>query len=303
MRRARCFWLGAISLLHGAAAPASFAASLADFAPFSLTSGASTLLPGRLYIPPAAVSDPTTQRPMILFLHGAGESGTNNAAQVNGNIDNLLAEAKRRGAFLYAPQTNAGWSNMTVLNRVDAMLDRALAEHPVDASRVYVTGISMGGGGTWNMLARFEDRFAAAVPICAVSPNTSFNAADMIDMPIWAFHARDDGVVSYTSTRNVVTRILSAAGEPLPSYPVRPQSDFAFVSSTLDLRHTEYRLGGHGIWGRVYATPAMYEWLFSHTTAVPEPAGVSAWLIAAWVGVRRPKRRAPSACAKPATRR
>lgn len=61
-------------------------------------------------------------------MHGAGESGTNNAAQVNGNIDNLLAEAKRRGAFLYAPQTNGGWSSATILDRVASMLDRALAE-------------------------------------------------------------------------------------------------------------------------------------------------------------------------------
>lgn len=273
-------------MIHAAACNA---ASIADFANFSLTSGGNTLLPGRLYIPPAAVGDPSTPRPLVLFLHGAGESGTNNAAQVNGNIDNLLAEAKRREAFLYAPQTNGGWSSATILNRIAGMLDRALVEQPIDPTRVYVTGLSMGGGGTWNMIARFEDRFAAAVPICAVSPNSSFVPGAMNDMPIWAFHARDDGVVSYTSTRNVIAGILTAAGEPLPSYPARPSGDFAYLSPTIDLRHTEYRTGGHGIWGRVYNTPEVYEWMFAHSL-IPEPASVTIAAIGVAMGLSRLRR-------------
>lgn len=254
------------------------AALLSDFADFSLRSGTSTLLPGRLYIPPAAITDPATERPLILFLHGAGESGTNNSAQVNGNIDNLLAEAKRRSAFLYAPQTNAGWANGTILDRVNTMLDRALAEQPIDSTRQYVTGLSMGGGGTWNMLNLFGDRFAAGVPICAVGPTSGFAPARLIDKPIWAFHALNDGTVPYTSTRGVIASILNAAAEPLPAYPVRPTTDFTYISPNLDLRHTEYRIGGHGIWSRVYATPAVHEWMFAHTTAIPEPGGLTlAW--------------------------
>ncbi|MCC6494519.1 MAG: dienelactone hydrolase family protein [Pirellulales bacterium] len=248
-------------------------ALLSDFADFSLRVGATTLLPGRLYIPPAAVADPSAPRPLILFLHGAGESGVNNAAQVNGNIDNLLAEAKRREAFLYAPQTNSGWSSSTILAGINAMLDRALAEQPVDARRVYVTGLSMGGGGTWNMLDQYGQRFAAAVPICAVAPTSGFQPARLAGEPIWAFHAANDSVVSYFTTRNVVSAILNAAGEPLPSYPSRPTADFAYSSPALELRHTEYRTGGHGIWGRVYSTPEVYEWMFAHTT-VPEPTGL-----------------------------
>jgi predicted peptidase len=273
-------------------------ALLSDFVDFSLRSGSTTLLPGRLYIPPAAISDPSTPRPLVLFLHGAGESGTNNSAQVNGNIDNLLAEAKRRSAFLYAPQTNGGWGNATILNRVNTMLDRALAEQPVDTTRQYVTGLSMGGGGTWNMLNLFGDRFAAGVPICAVGPTGGFDPARLIDMPIWAFHALNDGTVPYTSTRGVIASILSAAGEPLPEYPARPTTDFTYVSPELDLRQTEYRVGGHGIWGRVYATAAVHAWMFAHTTAIPEPAALmlaSIGLLGAVARVRR--QRAPLAVA------
>jgi len=268
------------------------AANVSEFADFSLRSGTTTLLPGRLYIPPAAATDPATPRPLILFMHGAGESGTNNAAQVNGNIDNLLAEAKRRGAFLYAPQTNGGWGSATILDRVKTMIDRALAERPVDGGRLYATGLSMGGGGTWNVVNRYSDLFAAAVPICAVSPASGFAAANLLDDAIWAFHARDDGTVSNQASRNVINSILNAGQQPLPSYPTPPvTTDFAFVSPALDLRYTEYRVGGHGIWGRVYNTPAMYEWLFAHTTAVPEPSAIIGASFAALVLCRKARRK------------
>lgn len=249
------------------------AANINDFAVFNLTSGASTLLRGRLYIPPEA-SQPGP-RPLILFMHGAGESGTNNTLQVNGNIDNLLAEAKRRGAFLYAPQTNNGWGNATTNGRVMEMVDAALAQYNVDPRRLYVTGLSMGGGGTWNMLDDYGDRFAAGVPICGVSPVAPFSAIGMLDEPIWAFHARNDGTVSVGTSRSVYNNMLLASGEPLPTYlALNAPTDSHFDSVNHDIQYTEYYTGGHGIWGRVYNTPALYDWMFSHTS-VPEPAGVT----------------------------
>jgi hypothetical protein len=77
-----------------------------------------------------------------------------------------------------------------------------------------------------------------------------------------------------TTTRNVVNSILAAGGEapwvfPTSTNPLEPE----FTSPTIDLKYTDYRLGGHGIWGRVYSTPAMYEWMFART-AVPEPTGL-----------------------------
>jgi predicted peptidase len=86
----------------------TWAANVNDFLDFSLRApNNSLLLPGRLYVPPAASA---SSRPLILSLHGSGESGTNNRGQLSVNMDNLLAEAKQRGAFLLAPQTNSGWS-------------------------------------------------------------------------------------------------------------------------------------------------------------------------------------------------
>jgi predicted peptidase len=244
----------------------SSAANINDFINFSDAS-----LPGRLYVPPQATTGP---RPLIVFLHGAGESGSNNTAQVNGNIDNLLAAAKARGAYLYAPQTSVGWTSSTVIDRVMSMVERASAEQNVDELRLYATGLSMGGGGTWNIINRHGDQFAAAAPICAVLPATGYSAANLAEVPTWAFHAKNDSTVSYTTTRSVIANMLATTGEAAPAYPGRPAGDFAFQSTTLDLRHTEYISGGHGIWGKVYGTPALYDWMFAHAL-VPEPNAVT----------------------------
>src|SRR4051812_390758 len=97
-------------------------ASINDFLSYSLVdSNNNVLLPGRLHVPTEYDTDPNTLRPLVLFLHGSGESGTNNLTQINGNIDNLLTASKARGAFLYAPQTNIGWENSTLLSEAMTM--------------------------------------------------------------------------------------------------------------------------------------------------------------------------------------
>src|SRR5215212_1257419 len=183
-------------------------ASVADFVDFSLRNASNqVILPGRLYVPPEATSDPTTPRPFILFMHGGGEAGTNNLAQINGNIDNLLAEAKRRGAFLYAPQSTGAWSTTTLTTNVMTMIGRAETTQNVDEHRLYVTGLSNGGGGTWNIASRYPGVFAAALPICGVTPASDFVPSRLLNEPVWAFHARNDTVVSVNVSRNVVNNI------------------------------------------------------------------------------------------------
>src|SRR3954453_21075703 len=150
------------------------AANVADFIDFSLRNASNqVILPGRLYVPPEA-SNTAVPRPFILFLHGAGEDGTNNTSQVNVNIDNLLAEAKRRGAYLYAPQTTTNWSSTTLTADVLTMGQSAGSVLNFDRSLLYITALSNGGGGTWNMVSRYPKVFAAALPISAVGPSTDF---------------------------------------------------------------------------------------------------------------------------------
>jgi pimeloyl-ACP methyl ester carboxylesterase len=249
-------------VLSAALAFASFAgaANVSDFINFSHPS-----VPGRLYVPPEA-ADPANPRPLILFLHGSGETGTNNLSQINGNIDNLLQGAKDHGAFLYAPQaTTFTWSDATRNANVMSMIDQALVDFNVDPDRLYVTGLSMGGGGVWRMLSQFNDRFAAGVPIAAVSPGVGFDHASLVGKPTWAFHARDDGTVPEASTRNVVNGVLSAASAPLINYPTENFSTFEYRNDIVGINYTEWRTGGHGIWGPVYNIPDMYDWMFSQT--------------------------------------
>jgi predicted peptidase len=251
---------------------AAGAASLTDFEVYNLVESGITRLPGRLHVPASYSTDPSTLRPLILFFHGSGESGAENVAQVNGNIDNLLAATKLRDAFLYAPQTNSGWGSGTQMTRAMAMIDRAIAERSVDPNRIYVTGLSMGGGGAWNFLHQFPDRVAATVPICGVSPSFGFQPATIVNEPIWAFHGRGDTNVPVGVTRSVVNSLLTVAGLPIPEYPATSNIFFpitTFENPPLDLRYTDYR-GGHGIWPQVYNTPALYDWMFAHG-AVPEP--------------------------------
>jgi predicted peptidase len=104
-------------------------ASLNDFIDFSLRDGNNqVVLPGRLHVPAEFAQDPTKLRPLILFLHGTGEAGTDNLKQINGNIDNLLSAAKQRGAFLYAPQNVGSFANSIAITPTLTMIDRAITE-------------------------------------------------------------------------------------------------------------------------------------------------------------------------------
>jgi predicted peptidase len=250
------------------------AANISDFVNYSYSDSSSFALQGLLHVPAEYASDPTTLRPLILFFHGSGESGTNNRSQINGNIDNLLAAAKTRGAFLYAPQTSIGWENPILLTDAMTMIDRAIADRSVDPKRIYVTGLSLGGGAVWNFLNLFPDRVAASVPISAVYPSASFVSANIVNEPIWAFASRSDTTVPITVTRSVINSLLTQAGQPLPTYTngnFAPDQHLDFPP--LDLHYSDIR-GGHGIWPTVYNTPAMYDWMFAHGAAVPEPSSL-----------------------------
>jgi predicted peptidase len=309
--RPRCHLTAAVIIAATFSAGSILAANVADFADFSLPGGrGGVVLPGRLYVPPEAV-DPTTPRPFILFLHGGGEEGTNNTSQINSNIDNLLAEAKLKGAFLYAPQSTSDWSSIALTNNVMTMIARAEATMNVDPSRIYITGLSNGGGGTWNMLSRYPSEFAAAIPISGIAPASDFVPAHLLSTPIFAFHARNDTVVSVGTSHNVLNKIFAADGITPPTYPASGSSANFFISnpdlasnaavqqavsqqgnvtqfsisgSRLELMYYELPIGGHAIWSNVYSGEPVYDWLFSHTTAVPE-ASTTNLLLAATIGL------------------
>lgn len=200
--------------------------------------------------------------PLVLFYHGAGERGEDNAVQWRNGVEVFQQPGHRQTfpCYVVAPQCPAGqqWVNvawsadahrlpaepseaMTLSLELLAQLQREL---PIDATRLYVTGVSMGGYGTWDAVTRHPDRFAAAIPICGGGDENA--AGRLKDVPIWAFHGALDTAVKPQRSRNMIAAIKSAGGAP---------------------RYTEYPDVGHDSWVRAYREPQLMAWLFSQRTS------------------------------------
>jgi len=234
----------AMALLVSLSSPA-LAADPAEFLALSFTDSTGTT-PYRLYVPPTY--DPEKQYPLVLFLHGAGEKGTDNVRQINGNIDNLFNHVKmpQYESLLVAPQA-AGWWGGAETDRANKIVELLQTQYNIHPDQVFCTGLSMGGGGTWEMASHHTSTYNVFVPICGTGTFTQY-ADRMVDYPIWAFHAADDTTVSVAYTRGMILAIREAGGNPL---------------------YTEYVSGGHGIWGRVYATEELYEWMYDFPVVEP----------------------------------
>jgi predicted peptidase len=113
-------------------------------------------------------------------------------------------------------------------------------ELPIDEQRLYITGLSMGGYGVWDALARWPEQFAAAVPICGGGDPVM--AKQMMRVAIWAFHGSDDKSVKVHRSREMIDALKERGGDP---------------------KYTEYKGVGHNSWAQTYADPAMYAWLFA----------------------------------------
>jgi predicted peptidase len=204
-----------------------------------------------------------TQRwPVILFLHGAGERGSDGLLQTNvGLAAAIRATPSRYPAIVVIPQVpkDSLWIGGPADAAV-AALDATLAEFRGDPDRIYLTGLSMGGNGTWNVAYRYPERFAAVAPICsfitpfprlggsrAIVPADSGEAFAAIArrlrrVPTWVFHGEIDPVVPVAESRRIVEALKTAGG---------------------DVRYTEFLGGGHNVWDGVYASPQFQEWLFA----------------------------------------
>lgn len=240
-------------------------------------------LPGRLYVPPEADD---SARPVILYLHGAGEQGDDNRRHVGRHVDSLFEVAKDRGAFFYAPQAVAtsgilNWNDPDRTAHVMETLNKILEEQNTDPNRIYVTGISMGGGGTWNIVSENPNKFAAAAPIAGVVTGDNFEAANVLGTPTWAFHARDDNLITKDHSRTVINGMLEAAGEDPLLFPADNDfvTEFEYTNTDLALTYTELATGGHLIWLDIYDRPEFENWLFAQ--AVPEPDSLGFFAIAA----------------------
>lgn len=217
-------------------------------------------LPYRLLRPLALVLEPGRSYPLVIFLHGSGERGRDNERQLTLGAREFTAPALRaqHPCFVLAPQCAEGqrWVEVawgaplphetpaepSAPMRLLIELIAALEQEPgVDAARIYLVGVSMGAFGVWDLLARFPDRFAAAVSICGGADDRA--APRLAHLPVWVFHGSKDTAVRPERSRSMV-EALKAAGSRL-------------------VRYSEYPGVGHRAWDRAFAEPELFDWLFS----------------------------------------
>lgn len=233
----------------------------------SMTSSGGLFVGFYEFKPPAYDANPTKKYPLIIFLHGIGErgNGTTELSRVTangiprniryGSTMTFTINGASESFLVLSPQLSAsygGWVN----GYVDAMLEWANKNLHYDPDRVYLTGLSAGGGGTWDYVSSKAGNagiFAAIAPVCG-SSYTQYGMCYIAQahLPVWAFHAMDDGTVPVKLTQDAIKLINACVPAPNPAPKV-----------------TYYSTGGHGIWymsydeSHTYHNPNLYEWLLS----------------------------------------
>ncbi len=201
-----------------------------------------------LFLPKDYRKDDSKRWPLMLFLHGAGERGTDIwKVAVHGPPKNV-ANDPDFPFILVSPQCSEGqiWSNDALL----ALLDEVMGNYAVDTNRVYLTGLSMGGYGTWNLGLSYPERFAAIVPICGggelitILLSSGQKAGALKTLGVWAFHGGKDPVVPVSESQRMV--------------------DFLKRTGVSDVKLTVYPEAGHDAWTQTYNNPELYQWLLKH---------------------------------------
>jgi len=249
----------------------------ARFAKATHTNGMGETMPYRLFRPEV---EPGKKYPLVLFLHGSSGSGTDNEKQLQGaNMFGALVWAlpgnqKRHPCFILAPQSDVNWPAVRLIpgqlpeilpglgsgtRQAVEILEELLAKEPIDCSRLYVTGHSMGGAGTWNLLSQRPDLFAAGIPVAGRANLRDLPAAARV--PVWNFQGVADPVEPVETSRTLLATLQAAGGKPL---------------------YTEYPGVEHNSFLWAYTEPALVDWLFAQhketgfsPTVRPSPPGAS----------------------------
>lgn len=176
---------------------------------------------------------------MILFLHGAGERGSDLDWVKRYGVAKIVEEQPDFPFIVASPQCPRSqyWS----VQLLSDLLDEVIDTYGVDPDRVYLTGLSMGGYGTWYLAAAQPHRFAAIAPICGGGDPDE--ACKLKTLPVWAFHGARDSVVPESESKEMVEALKACGG---------------------NVKYTVYPEAGHDSWTQTYNNPALYDWFLQH---------------------------------------
>jgi predicted peptidase len=199
--------------------------------------------------------DPTTKYPLVIFLHGSGERGNDNESQLQWGVMNFASDRnmKVHHPIVIAPQCpkDMSWANFSnesmsldptpsePMKLLIELINQTIQKLPIDTNRIYITGLSMGGFGTFDAISRYPNLFAAAVPVCGGGDISKASAISHI--PIWIFHGALDGAVNPVLSQDMVEALTKAGAHP---------------------GFTQYPETGHFSWIAAYTDTMMVDWLF-----------------------------------------
>jgi predicted peptidase len=208
-----------------------------------------------LYLPEDYDPQSDQKWPLMLFLHGRGESNGPLSLVAKWGPPQLVQRGENLPYILVSPQCprDDRWADDNQQAAVLKLLDSVSERYRVDTQRIYLTGLSLGGFGSWRLAADHPQRFAAVVPICG-GGNPQW-AESLAPLPIWVWHGTEDRAVPYERSEAMVSAIREAGGQ--------------------SVRFTSLEHVGHNCWSAAYATPELYQWLDQHRSSQNPSASTS----------------------------
>jgi predicted peptidase len=208
-------------------------------------------LPYLLFLPLGFGQDAQRRWPLILFLHGAGERGDDLDLVKKQGIPKVVEQRPDLPFVALSPQCPAYSTWWDLIDALTALLDEVVARYAVDTDRLYLTGLSMGGYGTWHLATLYPDRFAAIAPVCGGGIflyGYPQRVCVLEQLPVWAFHGALDPAVPVQESETMVEALRACGG---------------------DVRFTVYPEVGHDSWTVTYDNPELYTWFLNHSRRPP----------------------------------